>query len=205
MLTTPLHLACQNSNVDAVRILIEQQKLDINMLVNEKSFLFDLLDTAGYKDFSILNVIFKKRRPQINAGNRLPLNQAILRGNPFIVKTLLEHGNPSPFVCDASGKAPIHIAAAKLDSDTFEHMISLGSDPLLPDPEGNTFLHLMALGTIKDAEYDFIRTAVNKYRLRLTRNKDGRTPLNTIKAFSGQSAGLRGQPNFKRKIWDFFE
>jgi ankyrin repeat protein len=63
MLTTPLHLACQNSNVDAVRILVEQHNLDVNMLVNEKNFLTELLDTAGYKDFSILNVIFKKRRP----------------------------------------------------------------------------------------------------------------------------------------------
>ena len=63
----------------------------------------------------------------------------------------------------------------------------------------------MALGTIKDIEYDFIRNAVVKHRLRLTRNKENRTALNTIKAFSGQSAGLRGQPNFKRKIWEFFE
>jgi ankyrin repeat protein len=121
------------------------------------------------------------------------------------VKTLLEHGNPSPFVRDDTGKAPIHMAAAKLDTETFEHLISLGADPLLPDADGNTFLHLMALGTIKDAEYDFIRNAVVKHRLRLTRNNENRTALNTIKAFSGQSAGLRGQPNFKRKIWEFFE
>jgi hypothetical protein len=97
------------------------------------------------------------------------------------------------------------MAAAKLDTETFEHLISLGADPLLPDADGNTFLHLMALGTIKDAEYDFIRNAVVKHRLRLTRNKENRTALNTIKAFSGQSAGLRGQPNFKRKIWEFYE
>jgi len=205
MLTTPLHLACQNSNGNAVRILVEQHNLDVNMLVNEKNFLVELLDTAGYKDFSILNVVFKKRRPQINSGTKLPLNQAILRGNPFIIKTLLEHGNPSPFVRDVNGKAPIHMAAAKLDTETFEHLISLGADPLLPDADGNTFLHLMALGTIKDVEYDFIRNAVSKHRLRLTRNKENRTALNTIKAFSGQSAGLRGQPNFKRKIWEFFE
>jgi len=85
MVTTPLHLACAHSNPDAVRILITQHRLDVNMLVNEKSFLSDLLDTAGYKDFSILNVIFKKCRPQINSGSRLPLNQAILKGNPFII------------------------------------------------------------------------------------------------------------------------
>jgi len=119
--------------VDAVRILIDYHNVDINVLCNEQSFLCDLLDTAGYKDNSILNLIFKRQRAQINAGSKLPLNLAILRGNPFIVKTLLEKGNPSPFVRDASGKAPIHVAACKIDMETFEKLVSIGSDPLLPD------------------------------------------------------------------------
>jgi ankyrin repeat protein len=110
---------------------------------------------------------------------------AILRGNPFIIKTLLEFGNPNPFVKDANGKNAIHMAAAKLDTETFEHLIRLGADPLTPDNDGNTFLHLMAMGTIKDAEYDFVRNAIAKYNLRLTRNKDNRTALNIIKAYSG--------------------
>jgi len=79
------------------------------------------------------------------------------------------------------------MAAAKLDLDTFEHLIRLGADPMLPDNDGNSFLHLMAMGTIKDEEYDFIRNAVSKFNLRLTRNKDKRTALNIIKAYSGQS------------------
>jgi len=97
------------------------------------------------------------------------------------------------------------MAAAKLDNDTFEHLIRLGADPMLPDNDGNTFLHLMAMGTIKDVEYDFIRNAVTKFNLRLTRNNERRTALNIIKAYSGQSTSLRGQPNYKRKIWEFFE
>jgi len=74
LLTTPMHLACVYSNMDAVRILIEHHNIDINILINEKNFLVDLLDTAGYKDFNILNIIFKKRRPQINSGSKLALN-----------------------------------------------------------------------------------------------------------------------------------
>ena len=77
------------------------------------------------------------------------------------------------------------MAAAKLDTETFEHLIRLGADPLTPDNDGNTFLHLMAMGTIKDAEYDFVKNAIAKYNLRLTRNKDNRTALNIIKAYSG--------------------
>ena len=63
MLTTPLHLACQNSNLEAVRQLIELQNFDINVLLNEKNFVVELLQNSGYLDFSILDMIMKKKRP----------------------------------------------------------------------------------------------------------------------------------------------
>ena len=106
---------------------------------------------------------------------------------------------------DVIGKSPIHIAAAKLNRDIFEKLIrSTGADPMMPDAEGNTFLHIMALGVIKDTEYDFIRQMVIKHGLRLTRNRNGESPLYLVKN-TGQNLALRGQPNFKRKIAAFFE
>jgi len=104
------------------------------------------------------------------------------------VKTLMEHGRPNPYTVDAKGKSPLHMAAVKLDSDTFESFIEdddLGCDPLLPDADGNTWVHTLALGTITDREYDFIKKNMLKYGLRLTRNKENRTALNTIKSYSG--------------------
>ena len=74
MLTTPLHLACQNSNIEAVRQLIELQNYDVNILLGEKNFVVELLQNSGYLDFSILNMIMKKQRPQINSGSKLALN-----------------------------------------------------------------------------------------------------------------------------------
>ena len=74
-----------------------------------------------------------------------------------------------------------------------------------PDREGNTVLHIMAMGTIKDAEYDFIKSIVEKYQLRLTRSTDNKTPLNIIRGYSGKPAALRGQPNFKKKIQEYLE
>jgi len=74
LLTTPLHLACQNSNIEAVRQLIELQNYDVNVLLNEKNFIVELLQNSGYLDFSILNMIMKKKRPQINSGSKLALN-----------------------------------------------------------------------------------------------------------------------------------
>ena len=74
LLTTPLHIAAECSNIEAVRCLIQNHNYDVNILIKEKNFLIDLLETAGYKDFSILNVIFSKKRPCINSGVKLPLN-----------------------------------------------------------------------------------------------------------------------------------
>ena len=42
-LTTPLHLACQQSNIEAVRQLVELQNFDVNVLLNEKNFVYELL------------------------------------------------------------------------------------------------------------------------------------------------------------------
>jgi ankyrin repeat protein len=111
MLTTPLHLACQKSNLDAVRFLVERHGYDINVLVNDKNFLYELLCNSGYMDFSIMQMIFKRKKPQINSGSKLALNQAILRGNPFMINTLLEHGDPNPYTRDSLGKSPLHMAA----------------------------------------------------------------------------------------------
>jgi hypothetical protein len=55
---------------------------------------------------------------------------------------------------------------------------------MMPDVDGNTFLHYMAMGTIKDSEYDFIRQVCVKNKLRLSRNNEGRTAYNIIKAHS---------------------
>lgn len=74
LLTTPLHIAAEHSNIEAVRCLIQNHNYDVNILIKEKNFLIDLLETAGYKDFSILNVLFSKKRPCINSGVKLPLN-----------------------------------------------------------------------------------------------------------------------------------
>lgn len=66
-------------------------------------------------------------------------------------------------------------------------------------------MHQLALGVIRDAEYDFIKQAVVKYGLRLTRNKENRTPLSILRGYSLKAPALRGQPNFKKKLLDYFE
>jgi ankyrin repeat protein len=62
----------------------------------------------------------------------------------------LKYGDPHPYCSDNQGKNAIHIAAAKQDFDTFEKLIEYGFDPMMPDSDGNTFLHLVVEGQIKE-------------------------------------------------------
>jgi hypothetical protein len=74
MITTPMHLACKVSNDDAVRFLLEKQYFDINMIHDGRSAVFDLLSSSTYVDFNILNYLLKMSKPEINCGDRLPMN-----------------------------------------------------------------------------------------------------------------------------------
>jgi len=151
---------------------------------------------------SVLNYVMRKRRPNINAGDQLPLNLALQRGNLMIVDTLLELGQINPTRKDSNGKGYIHIATAVLAVEHFDTLIEKGVDPMLPDSQGNTVLHLLAKGDIKDAEYDFFKQSVQKHKMRLSRNQDGKTALGILKAF-GQPA--RGQPNYKKRLAEFLD
>ena len=41
-----------------------------------------------------------------------------------------------------------------------QQLVNKGADPLVPDHVGNTILHNLAYGTIRDVEYDFIKIIV---------------------------------------------
>ena len=84
----------------------------------ERNFMYDLLTTSSFEDFNILTNVFKKRHPCVNSGSKIPLNQAILRGNRHIIDTMFEHGKPNPYARDVNGVSPIHVACAKLDWKT---------------------------------------------------------------------------------------
>lgn len=53
-LSTPLHLAANSSMESAIKLLLEDHDYDVNILINKNSFLIDLLDNSGLKDFNIL-------------------------------------------------------------------------------------------------------------------------------------------------------
>lgn len=119
ILTTPFHYACKVGNDWAIRILVESNNFDCNILINKRSPLFELVNTPTHQDAQVISYLMKKCRPCVNSGDRLPLNQALLRGHPFISRVIIEYGEPSPTKLDNNGKNPIHVAAAKLDLESF--------------------------------------------------------------------------------------
>lgn len=99
---------------------------------------------------------------------------------------MIDFGNPNPYVKDKNGKYYIHVAAAKLDLDTMEQLIAKGADPMTPDKVGNTILHMLCIGAIRDIEYDFAKMIILKFGMRLTRNHDNKSPLNLLRKYRVQ-------------------
>lgn len=98
------------------------------------------------------------------------------------------------------------MACSKLDWDTLKDLVQIGGDPLLPDKDGNTFLHTLCTGHVVDQEYDFVKFACYEFEMKLTRNSQGKSPLNLIRSMEANFGNIRiGQPNYKRKLQDFFE
>ena len=203
--TTPIHVACRLSNDDAIRALIESHQYDFDILLEDVSPTFELISTSTYQDLVILSYAMKTWKPDINAGVRLPVNQAIDRGNKLITKVLLEYGKPNFYKKDIDGIAPIHVAGMKRDVEMFQLLAKKGADPTTPDGEGNTILHYLWEGAVKDSEFQFIKDLIEVYNLRLTRNNEHQTPYDLIRSYPKKAMPFRGVPNLRRDVWDYFE
>lgn len=160
------------SNDEAIKVLLEDQNYDPNIILHDTSAIYKLLSTSSYVDFNILNYLLKYCRPDVNSGCKLPLNQAITKGNLLIIRTLLELSRPDFRKMDMFGKAAVHVAGDRYDKEVFEMLVKKGADPNLPDKDGNTVLHYMCDGTVRDTDYEFIQELVTKYKCRLIRNNE---------------------------------
>lgn len=107
---------------------------------------------------------------------------------------------------DMNHVTPIHVACAKLDWETLKQLVQIGGDPLIPDKDGNTFLHTLCTGHIEDYEYDFVKMSCQEFNMKLTRNNAGKSPLSLIRSMEADYGNIRiNQPNYKRKLQDYFE
>jgi ankyrin repeat protein len=88
-------MACKTSNDEAIRQLIEKHNYDCNILLKNKSAIFELLSNSSALDYNILVFMLKNAIVDVNSGAMLPINQAVERGNFAITKLLIDLGKPN--------------------------------------------------------------------------------------------------------------
>ena len=103
-----------------MRILLNDHDHEVNILLKDNNILCDLLSTCNNLDFEIIKKIFKERKLCINSGKKIPMIQAIIKGQKDFINILFEYGNPNPYSKDENGISAIHAASAKLDWESFE-------------------------------------------------------------------------------------
>ena len=63
---------------------------------------------------------------------------------------------------------------------------------------GNTILHIIAMGSVSEAQFEFAKTFVNTFgeEARLIRNKDGDTALDMLRGYQKKGAILRSNKSY---------
>jgi len=118
---------------------------------------------------------------------------------------LIEAGKPNLFWRDAFGKTPVHYAGIKRDWGILELLFSKGADPNIPDGDGNTILHYMCEGHVRDFELDLMKWLIESKGMRFIRNNDHQTPVTLIKAYPQKKVNYRGSVNMRKQTAEYFD
>ena len=104
---TPLHYACQNSNIQCVQAILNTQK-------------------SHEKQLTILRIPNKDGKTPLNldTGGRVILHEACEKGNVGVVKLLLAAGASRQARIKASGLTPIHLACLNGHIDCLEAILN---------------------------------------------------------------------------------
>jgi ankyrin repeat protein len=121
-MTTLLHQACRNRDLEAVRVLLERYRVDANILNEGRNVLSDLFceGPIDHSTIKILATLFKEapRLPCVNSGHLIPLNQVILKQCRHATDIMIHYGHENPYARGTKGVTPVHVACAKLDWNT---------------------------------------------------------------------------------------
>ena len=84
-------------------------------------------------------------------------------------------------------------------------MLSKGADLHIPDNDGNTILHYLCEGSVRDFEFELIQWLVEVQNMRLVRNREHNSPLSLIKGYPKKQVNLRGQKNMRKEVSELFD
>lgn len=171
----PLHVASKAGNIAALKILLSQPDLEINMTdVRGETALHQAKDTtvAGMLLEKGLNANIQ------NVDGNTALHCALEQDSKELVSLLLKNTKLDRDMPNSEGKQFMHMAAAKWDLETFKQSVAtpLSRDINIPDGNGRTVLHTVAhVGNIDIVGYllgiESIAASVN------SEDENGQTPL----------------------------
>lgn len=169
----PLHLAAEAGNIAALRHLLSQPELDVNMTDSQG-------DTALHlsEDIDVVTLLLEKgvNADIQNVDGNTALHCALERRCEELTQLLFTSTNLDGDMPNKKGEEFIHIAAAKWDIAIFKKLAATQLDRNINIPAGNgeTVLHIAArVGSIDIVEYLLrsSRIAVN------AQDEKGRTAL----------------------------
>ncbi|GLC46083.1 hypothetical protein PLESTM_001823500 [Pleodorina starrii] len=178
---TPLHMAVEVGDAEAVRVLLGTGRCNVNLLDFDKASPLHLALDAGDEELAEMLLRAGANPDQPNPDFKSPLHLAASRGKISLLKLLIEVGraNVAAAVSD-DGWTPLHLAARSGAVDKVSLLLAAGADVGAANSArsgGNTALHLAALnghGAVVEA---LLAAGASK----TAENKDGKRPADVAK------------------------
>ena len=173
---TPLHVACQNLNLnsESVTFLVEEKKCDVNVANNKGELPLHLACKHQYnKTIVRLVSVGCDVNRQDEAGNT-PLHMACQNGSTDMVRYLVEEKKCGFNVANNKGELPLHLACKREYGKEIVQLVSVGCDVNRQDEAGNTPLHMAC----QNGSTDMVRYLVEEKKCGFNvANNKGELPL----------------------------
>lgn len=182
MTETPLHKAVRNSNIEAVKTLLSDLKIDVNAKDPYCGNTALHLAVILQKDERILSILCDCPDIDVNIENNqglTALQYALNVSELRVAKIFLDSGG----LIDSTnlyGKTALHLATRTNNVDVIEYLVARGADVNARDANGRTPLHLLAIENHGVSHMYAFRLLLNNKADVSVGDEQGRTPLDYL-------------------------
>ncbi|VDI80572.1 palmitoyltransferase ZDHHC13/17 [Mytilus galloprovincialis] len=169
----PLHLACQNGNLQTVQHLIEN-KAEVNKMSTKNRTALHYACESGNQSVVICLIGNKASLNKKDKDGMTPLHLACERGYYEIVKILVDKKADINEQGVITGRTPLHYACEHNFRNIVHFLISKKANVNKTDVLGSTPLHIACI----NGKEEIVKLLLNKQALTNVKNKQGQTPVN---------------------------